>query len=338
MFRWLLSQLVEEIGANVLLHRFLWTSRGRLVVGPGRDQLPGLYSGQLQSFFSPEPRPVDLTADREVVDRDSVRTVWDCRFPSETVTAWPECNQMICRHWEAQSGKCGLTVVGVDGIVQLGPNWFARLAAALNPRGIDVVMMDSPGNFRRTPKGFLPGQLIVGGDLAHQLAMTRHAVLDLWRVIRSVQSRGQCVGLVGISYGGWLTLLASLLADDLDFLIAVAPPADLVHMLREPTTVVRAIRRGLGLTPIDSRELERIAAPVLPMHWTPRLPGSRIILHAARYDRLVSCRDIERLADCWKTRLVEHKETHFRATTGPEMPGVVAQEVLELAANVEQVS
>src|SRR6186997_1462745 len=98
MLHQLFSQLVDEVAANVLLHRFLWTPRARLARGPDRDSLPGLYSGELFAFYAPAPRPVDLDADadRELVDRNADRTVWDCRFESETVSAWPEGNRVWC--------------------------------------------------------------------------------------------------------------------------------------------------------------------------------------------------------------------------------------------------
>jgi pimeloyl-ACP methyl ester carboxylesterase len=328
MFRPFFAQLVDEVVANVLLHGFL-RRKGVRAAGPGSDREPGLYSGQLDQFYAPRPAAVDLARRRTFVRQTALARVYDLCYPSDKPLGWPESDRIWCRHWQALESGSDLTVVGVDGLVQLGSGWFRRLAERLNPHGIDVLMVDSPFNFRRTPRGYRPGQLIVSGDLAHQLAVTRAAVLDLWQVVESVARDGRRVGLVGVSYGGWLTLLTALLAGGLDFVIAVAPPVDIVSLLLEGGTIVRSIRHGLGSKTHDMAELSRVARPLVPSAWRPRLAPERITLHAARYDRFVSCRAIEELAAAWKTRIVVHSEAHYRLAGSPHATPLVAAEILD---------
>ncbi len=331
MFRSWFLQLLDEVAANFLLHHVLWHRRRPSVRGPTPAERPALYSGDLDAFFAPTPSPVDLAADHKLLRKTNTAIVRDYRFASETATAFPENDRVWCRHWQTQLPDRGLTVIGVDGIVQLGTTWFRRLAKELNPRGIDVLAMDAPFNFRRTPAGYRPGQLIVGGDMGHQLAVVRQAVLDLWQVIVTIQSEGRRVGLVGVSYGGWITLLASLLADNLEFLIAVVPPVDIVRMLREGGTMVRAVRRGIGRYPFDRPELERVARPVIPGCWPTKLSGEKISLHAARYDRLAPCCNIESLSREWGTRLVLHSAGHFHLANSPRIFPEMAEEICALA-------
>lgn len=325
---WLYSQIVDELAANLLLHMCLRYRRPPPLQGPTAAQAPNLYSGDMERFYAPGATPVDLHAHRTRVSESALNTVWDFRYPSENPLGWPESDQVWGRHWECRDRRSDLTVIGVHGIVQVGCSWFDWLASRLNPRGVDLVMMDSPFNYRRTPRGFRPGQLIVGGNLGHQLAVARQGVLDLWRLVLSLQQQGRRVGLVGVSYGGWLSCLTAVCASDLQFVSAVVPPIDLIDQIRHGGTLMRAVRAGLGTLPCSLEELEQIAKPILPRYWSPRLPGKSIRLYAAKYDRFVSWQNIETLARLWDTDFVLHNDGHYRITMTSELIDDLAEGIL----------
>ena len=329
MLHRLISQFADEAVGNALLHLFLRYRNRPPVAGPAPADCPQIYTGELESFYAPAPQIADLCAQRRRLAETPRHTVWDFEFPSSVLTPWPRNNQVRGRHWQVRTGDRGLTVVGVHGIVQVGSLWFQKLAEQLHPHGVDVVMMDAPFNFRRTPAGYRPGQLIMGGDLAHQLAVARQGVLDLWRVIISLQAAGRRVGLVGASYGAWLSLMTSLVARPLDFVIALVPPVDIVALINEGGAVVRAIRRGLGSAPLDLEQIARLARPLIPSRWTPHLSGEAIVLHAARYDRFVPFHRVVQLAETWNTRLVVHNDAHLRLTFAGKITGQVADTVAE---------
>lgn len=326
---WLYSQVVDEIAANLLLHMCLRYRRPLPVQGPNAETAPALFSGDFDRFYAPGATPVDLNADRFRVSESPQTKVWDFRFPSENPLGWPESDRVWGRHWECRGERSDLTVVGVHGIVQVGCSWFDWLAGRLNPHGIDLVMMDSPFNYRRTPLGYRPGQLIVGGNLGHQLSVARQGVLDLWRLILSLQSQGRRVGLVGVSHGGWLSCLTAICVPDLQFLTAVVPPIDLIDQIRHGGTLMRAVRAGLGPLPCSLEELEKIARPILPRYWTPRLPGKAIRLYAAKYDRFVSWQNIERLAKLWGAEFLLHNDGHYRITMTSELIDDLADGILQ---------
>ena len=60
----------------------------------------------------------------------------------------------------------------------------------------------------------------------------------------------------------------------------------------------------------------------------PRIPGDAITLHAAKYDRFVSFRNIETLAHQWGTRLVTHDDGHCRLAVSPFLIPPLAAEIV----------
>lgn len=315
VWRRLWSNAVDEACGLFILRRIFWYRRHP----PARnghfyEAFPGLLSGQLTDFFQPEPKTLDLWEKRELRKRTDGQFIWDLEFPSPIPTRQADYQLVRARLWSRGEEPASRCLVGVDGVVQYHANWFQQLADLLNPAGIDVLMMDAPFNFRRTPDGYRPGQLILNGDLEHQLAVSRHAILDLWTLVENLKRSGRNVGLVGVSFGGWMSLMLGLLAEDLDFITAVGPPVDLERLLDEGGTIVRAVRRGLGHGPLAEDTILRAVRAVTPAYWTPRIDPARIHLHAAVYDRFVPTSRIVELSETWGTALTLHPTGHIGLT------------------------
>lgn len=339
MFQRLWSTCLDELFGFYLLHCFFYFKKQPLHISNAGKTTPELESGELTTFFSPPPAPIQLDYQSEL--RPAAKTLFpdadvhDFHFPSAVQTGFPQNDLARGRHWKSTASshpedtRPRLAVIAVDGIVQLGVRSFNRLAERLTPQGIDVVMMDSPFNYRRTPSGYRPGQLIAGGNLDHQLMVARQGVLDLWSLILTFQSQGYRVGLVGISHGAWLTLTTTLLAEQLEFAMAITPPVDLLRILEEGGTVVNAIRRGVNHNPPAQERLEHLCKPLQLPLWTPRLPADSIHLHIADYDRFVPSARIAELARHWGTRVTHHRLGHIEATTGPKVVYQVADDILK---------
>jgi pimeloyl-ACP methyl ester carboxylesterase len=339
---WLRGTLVDELVANALLHGAFRFRRNPVARGPQPAPSSRLdeTSRELTSFFGEAPQCHPVVADRHprwprrgidssgyvVTDHHSLS---DSPYPVSG--AWPEVDRVWLRRWTPTASDSGTTIVGVHGIVQRGTRWFDWMAERLCPQGHRILTVDSPFNFRRTPYGYFPGQLILGGDLEHQLAVARQAVRDTWQMVRSEQAAGRRVLLCGVSYGGWVSLLVSLLADDLAGVVVVTPPVNTLRLLREGGTLIRAVRSGLGRVPLDFEEISRRTRPLVPALWQPRLNGHRVRLHAARYDRFVKADHIAELSAAWGAPLRMWPAGHFAATMRRTIIDPVANDVLELA-------
>ena len=309
------ANAVDEV-FGLLILRLIFRHRRHPPAAEGHFYEPfeGLLSGEISEFFQPRPAIVDLWQSRRLRRQQTGQTVWDLEFPSPIPIRHSENPPIHARWWTGGEQPARRCVVGVDGVVQYHANWFQQLADRLTPSGIDVIMMDAPFNFRRTPQGYRPGQLILNGDLEHQLAVSRHAILDLWTLVENLKGEGREVGLVGVSFGGWMSLMTGLLAEDLAFIMALGPPVDMEKLLEEGGTIVRAVRRGLGHGPLADETLRKAVRAVTPLYWTPRVDPRRIHLHAAAYDRFVPTRRIVELADRWGANFTEHPAGHMALT------------------------
>lgn len=340
MFQRLWSTCLDEILGFYLLHRYFYYHQQPLLISDASEKVPELQSGELTTFFSPRPAAAELEYQAQLHPASQATfpaaEVEDFQFESSVETGFSENDRVKGRHWKStvadprKGVPSRLTVVAVDGIVQMGVRSFNRLAQRLTPAGIDVVMLDSPFNFRRTPAGYRPGQLIAGGNIDHQLTVARQGVLDLWSLVQALQSEGRQIGLMGISHGAWLTLTATLLMQDLQFAMAITPPVDLLRILEEGGTVVNAIRRGASHDPPAEDQLEHLCKPLRLNQWQPLLPPDRIHLHIADYDRFVPSQRISELAQQWGTRVTHHRLGHIEATTGPKVVFQVARDILNL--------
>jgi hypothetical protein len=320
------SMLDEFVAGRLLRWVFNYRQHPPVRLAPA-DRPPELASGDRARFFQPGPSLVRQHELSRTTHETTGIVERNFQFPSPVTTPFPECNRVMCREWTPAGGSSGRVIVGVDGLVQFSGRWFRRLANRLVPLGWDVIMLDAPYNHRRTPDGYRPGQLIVGGDLWHQLNVSRQAVLDLWSLVASLRNEGKSVGLVGISLGAWLTTTVAQLADELLFLHAITPPLELAWLLREGGGIVRAISRGLGdeLPPWD--EVLRITRPVSPYHYSLKLPPERVMLHAARHDHFIPTPRIHAYARRYRLPIAEYPRGHISATCKLDMADVIAEQI-----------
>ncbi len=299
------------------------------VVGSTHQSFPDLFSGDLDKFCQPIPSPVDLQKKRILYTENSEYRVEDVYFQSSIQSFIPSSDTVILRHWiPAVENKHNLTIVGCDGIGQIGSGTFWRFAKNLVAEGIEVITMDAPYIYRRAPKGYKSGQLVAGGDLDHQLAVSRQSIIDLWTTIKSVQQEGRRVGLLGISYGGWLCLMGGLVAEDLEFIYALGPPVDLGTIVEEGGTIYRAYRKGLGYDKRDHQLNLHATRAITHRYWEPKLDPKNIHIWAAKHDRFVPNKRIDELVKLWGTQYEIFTDCHTGLATKKKYYELIAQRII----------
>ena len=342
MLRRLFSSLTDEFAGVSLLYGVMRHGNHAPRRGPASGASAGdLLSGDRARVFGDAPAAVDPRAAAVPLAERKAETeaarvagcggVTDFAFPSSDRTGEPANDIVRGRIWRpaapdqfADGRRC---VLALDGIVQAGFGNLRTFADECCPAGIALATIDLPFNHRRTPAGYRPGQLILGGDLPHVLSVLRQAVRDAAAAYRSLCESGEYPGgvaLAGISFGGWTVLQTAALLGSVweeieppRWVCGVCPATDLLLELTAGGTLVRAARRNLGLSPADRGRLAGVGESLRPAASPPPLPAGRVVLHAAEYDRFVSNAAIEALAAAWGGDLTWHGTGHMGLAAAP---------------------
>jgi len=156
---------------------------------------------------------------------------------------------------------------------------------------IPVIPLHGPRRVgRRSGDGFFSGDFI---DTVH--AQTQ-AVWDVRRLIGWLRAQGApCVGVYGVSLGGYTAALVASLEGELACVIAGIPATDFVRLARAhaPALLVRAAERA----GFSFDRIERLLRVISPLALEPKLAHARRFLYAGLADRLASP---DQASDLWR--------------------------------------
>ncbi|MGF1464580.1 MAG: alpha/beta hydrolase family protein [Sandaracinaceae bacterium] len=122
----------------------------------------------------------------------------------------------------------------------------------------------------------------------------RQAVYDLWTLGARLRARGApAVGMMGMSLGGYITALSATTDPRLAFAVPVIPLASIADFALHAGRLVGTESQVRA----QHAALERVYAPVSPLHRPSRLPPERVRVLAGAADRVTPVRHAERLAE-----------------------------------------
>jgi hypothetical protein len=164
------------------------------------------------------------------------------------------------------------------GVITLH-GWMTPTVMAYRPffraiveAGASAYALELPYHLRRTPAGFVSGELFFTADVEMSWTAMQQAVADTRQLIHYLRGAGApVIGLMGFSLGAWVTAIVASCEPELDFALIAMPPARLNDLIWQTTqqTLAPAIR-GRRLGPRRQRPLSSID-PYL----TPLVPPAR---------------------------------------------------------------
>ncbi|MCX7713226.1 MAG: alpha/beta hydrolase, partial [Chthoniobacterales bacterium] len=225
------------------------------------------------------------------------------------------------------------TVFLLHALMSAHPLGYWRLAKKFNFFGWNAVFLHLPFHYSRRPRGYANGALAVTANLVRNAGVLRQAVMELRQVKRWFWERGSReFGILGVSYGGWVSALASSVEEDWKFVVLVQPVSDVEHAIWE-SPASRSIRRILRMKGIERGATERHGHLTAPAKGNPMCELRRILLCGGRYDSVSPMERLRWLAREWGgCEVLEVPQGHFGYTA----LNVAVGRVFEWLAGEEQ--
>ncbi len=216
--------------------------------------------------------------------------------------------------WRHRDEPPAATVVLLHGFGMGNPRIDAPalMAPALFAMGLDVVLFTLPLHGARSPgTARFSGQLFAVPNVVRINETIGQAAHDLAALLVWVRERTDApVGILGVSLGGYVAALMAALTGELDFVIPVAAPVcfgDLAWRFMSASALYRG--RGAALDREEFRGAFRVHSPLArPV----RVPRERLLIAAARGDRVVPAEHAEWLRVHWgEPRTLWFAGSHF---------------------------
>lgn len=250
--------------------------------------------------FFREPRRIDVAERR-------IRAVGDVDVRD---LSWPTEHQVVMPDVAARYHRRGNDVAGARAFLHDEPRPVAICihgymggafaveervwpVAWLGKLGLDVVLFVLPFHGVRAEPGRRGPPPFPGADPRITIEGFRHAMADLRDLAAWLHHRGHpAVGVMGMSLGGYSTALAATLEPSLSFAIPIIPLASIADFARDQGR----LGDGGARTAEQHAALERVFAPISPVHRAPAIDSGRVLVVAARADRITPVSHARRLA------------------------------------------
>jgi pimeloyl-ACP methyl ester carboxylesterase len=232
------------------------------------------------------------------------------RSPGQT--AFPENQTARSRIFLSSQGFRAPTVIFLHALMSAHDVGYGRIAARLNQRGWNAVLMHLPYHYSRVPRGHFNGALALTANLSQNGETLRQAVVEVRQLIEYLRGEG-CpdFGLIGTSYGGWVGALVSFLEKEFRFVTLLQPIVDIEHAIWE-SPASKMMRRTLLAAGIKQGASRRHAHLTSPLDGQPACEGKRVLIIGGTYDTIAPPAGLQKLAEVWPgSRFVLVEQGHF---------------------------
>ncbi len=175
------------------------------------------------------------------------------------------------------------------------------IGALFRDLGLDVYFFVQPFHGERKPSQVrFSGQLHPSTDLVRTNEAFIQTCIDLRALIGAIlERRGNSVGIMGSSLGGYTAALLASIDPRLDFVVPIMAPASMAHLMWDHGER-DAFRRRVEAVGMTRDRFHQAWALHSPLSYQPRVPWERRLIVGAADDVLVRPRDVDVLWEHWQ--------------------------------------
>ncbi len=177
-------------------------------------------------------------------------------FDSPIKTAWKETNLVPFKWFTKKDRRSRTMLLFAPGWGRRNQRVEERMAfRLLTKHRVDVGLLTVPYQQARTPAGAYTGEYFISPNIFWTIANFRHFVAEIRQLLQYMRGLYDHVGLIGMSSGGFQSLLASN-CEDVDFLFPIITGCDLGGITWNGA-ITQALRRELERKGIDQEQLSK---------------------------------------------------------------------------------
>jgi pimeloyl-ACP methyl ester carboxylesterase len=257
----------------------------------------------LQEYYNVED---DADLSGQIDDQETV--TW--RSPLQT--GFPANDMARADLFPCTGGWSRPTVLMLHALMSASSIGYRRWAAHFNKLGWNACFVHLPYHYSRVPSGYWNGELAITADLPRNAEGIRQGVLESRQLIRALRAHGCSeFGLLGTSYGAWISALVACLESNLRFVALMAPIVNVEHAIWEsPASIF--MRTQLRRANIDRPLVARHVRLSSPSHHQPLCDPRRILFVAGQFDLIARSEHIEETQQLWRgSELLKVPQGHF---------------------------
>ncbi|GEM_PF-1623909 len=266
-------------------------------------QLPEFLETQHTNFENLflEPPPIALEHIRgDMWERRAGLWRRDFAFPSAIPSAYENNRHAIVQTYANDRGLHFPAVITLHGLMT--PTLIAHrpFFRAIAEAGASAYAIELPYHLRRTPPGFVSGELFFTADLEMTLLSLQQAVAEVRQLIHYLREAGApVIGLLGFSLGAWISALVASCEPEVDFALFTMLPSHLNDVLWQ-TRLGAPIRQRFEAAGWNVADTAPFYHSLDPLHLSPLLPIERRELFAAEFDHFIPFYYTQKLQRAWR--------------------------------------